>query len=88
MAYCANSKPTFHHIVPWGKKHKAAEDPEDEAYAADVERQMQTERKREQRWSPTQLQPQALPNPYDRAEVKGRECCLIPTAWKRLRSLS
>ena len=63
----------YHNIVPWGK-HKASEDPDDEAYAADIERQMQTEREREKSQSHTQLRPQAMPNPYDKAEVTGREC--------------
>ena len=65
---------TSRYIVPWGK-HKASEDPEDEAYAADIERQMQTEREREKSQSHAQLRPQAMPNPY--AEVTGRECCSI-----------
>ena len=63
----------YNNIVPWGK-HKTSEDPEDEAYAADIERQMQTERDREKSQSHTQLRPQAMPNPYDKAEVTGREC--------------
>jgi len=74
--------------VPWGKKHKTAEDPEDEAYAADIERQMQIEREHEQRQTHTQSQPQALPNPYDKAEVKDSECCCsILTSWENLTSL-
>jgi len=59
--------------MPWGRKHQTPEDLEDEVYAAEVERQNQTEleRDREQRQTFTQTQPHALPNPNDKAEVKG-----------------
>jgi len=62
--------------MPWGRK-QTPEDPEDEAYAAEVERQIQMEKDHEQRRTFTQTQPYVLPNLNlnislnDKAEVKG-----------------
>jgi len=56
--------------MPWGRK-KTPEDPEDEAYAAEVERQIQMEKDHEQRRTLTQTQPYVLPSLNDIAEVKG-----------------
>jgi hypothetical protein len=59
--------------VPWGKKHPPTEDLEDEAYSAEVERQMKKNREQRQTFTQTQVvtQPHALPNPNlnDKAEV-------------------
>lgn len=67
--FITNNVSHYISIVPWGKKHKFSGDPEDEAYAADVERQMQVERDRQPE-SYTQLQPQGS----DKVAVKNREC--------------
>ena len=60
--------------MPWGKKHQTPEDLEDEAYAAEIERQNRMERDREQRQTFTETQPHVLPNPNDKMEVKDRGC--------------
>jgi len=56
--------------MPWGRK-QTPEDPEDEAYAAEVERQIQMEKDHEQRRTLTQTQPYVLPSLNDIAEEKG-----------------
>lgn len=59
--------------MPWGKRKGPKDLEDDEVYAAEVERQMQMGGGHEQRKTFTQSQPQSLPNPYDKAEVKGSE---------------